>query len=304
VTGSFTFPSVQVLPEFERASFRVNGIERVGYEFGTRAPRPFLFPVLGPSGHALTRMGHPNPVGHEHHRSVWFGHQNVGGVNFWEERPGTDIQIRQERVRIYHDAPAWGGLVSDLEWWARGEVRITQELIVVLEPIGDRYALDFQTRFRVPDHAGPLELGRTNFGFLGVRVARTMSERFGGGTLTSAEGTTGEKAIFGKAFRWVDDSGPAAPGVVEGICYMDHPSNPRSPSHWHVRADGWLAAAFNLAEPYGLARDHALDLRYRLLIHSGAANQQALNAAWDHYAATPPYRIVPAQGQALASLAR
>src|SRR5205814_1291733 len=107
---SFRFPRVQALPQIDRASLRIDGVERVGYEFGTGGPRPFVYPVVGPSGAMLTRMGHPNPVGHEHHKSVWFGHQKIAGVNFWEERPNSDIQVRHQRVVLYQDGDDWAGL--------------------------------------------------------------------------------------------------------------------------------------------------------------------------------------------------
>jgi hypothetical protein len=301
--AEFTFPRVQALPEIDRASLRIDGQERVGYEFGLDKPRPFLFPIVGGSGAPLTRMGHPNPVGHEHHKSVWFGHQKVAGTNFWEERPGSDVRVRHLRVLLYQDGPDWGGLVAEIDWRVGDRSVMRQQLIVAIEPTADGgFALDLQSRFESP--GGPVELGRSNFGFLGVRVAKTISEQFGGGRLTADDGATGEPAIFGKTHRWVDYSGPSAPGKVEGICYMDHPENPHHPSPWHVRQDGWMVAAFNLAEPYGVARDHPLDLRYRLLIHDGPADRARLDAAWQSFAKLPRYTIAPIRGQNIPALHR
>jgi hypothetical protein len=117
MTGQFVFPRVQALPGVGRAGLCVDGVERVGYEYGAGASRPFVFPVFSPTGSLLTRMGHPNPIGHEHHKSVWFGHQRVGGLNFWEERPGTDICIRHRRIALFQDGLDWGGIVVDLDWW-------------------------------------------------------------------------------------------------------------------------------------------------------------------------------------------
>ena len=293
--ASFSYPKVEAIPQVDRASLRIDGVERAGFEFGQGGPRPFIYPVVGPSGALLTRMGHPNPVGHEHHRSVWFGHEKVDGTNFWAERPQTDIQVRHKRVFLYQDGNDWAGLVADSDWWAHGHAIMRQRLTLVLEPTADGgFALDLQSRF---ESVGiPVPLDKTNFGFLGVRVAKTISEQFGSGRLTAADGTTGEPAIFGKAHRWVDYSGPSAPDKVEGICYMDHPENPRHPTHWHVRKDGWMEAAFNLAEPYGLATDHPLDLRYRLLIHDGPADRASLDRAWSTCAKTPAYAIIPANG--------
>ena len=304
MTGSYVFPRVQVIPQVERAGFWIDGVERVSYDFGSRAARPFLFPLIGPSGAVLTRLGHPNPVGHEHHKSVWFGHQNVAGVNFWEERANTDVQIRHRRVRVYHDGHDWGGLVAELDWWGHGKSILRQELTIVIEPATDGgFALDLQSRFESPGGT-PVELGRTDFGFLGVRVAKTISEEFGGGRLTADSGARGETAIFGKPSRWVDYSGPSAPGKVEGICFMDHPSNPNHPARWQVRRDGWMGASFNRMSPHGVALGHPLDLRYRLLVHTGPANGDVLNASWEAFARTPAYAIEPPRGSGLAALRR
>jgi hypothetical protein len=304
MTGSYVFPRVQVIPQVERAGWRIDGVERVAYDFGSSSARPFLFPLIGPSGALLTRMGHPDPIGHEHHKSVWFGHQSVAGLNFWEERSNTDIRIRQRRVRLYHDGHDWGGLVADLDWWGKGKTILRQELTIVIEP-AERggFALDLQSRFEPPDGA-PVELGQTDFGFLGVRVAKTISEEFGGGRLTADGGARGAAAILGKPVRWVDYSGPSAPGKIEGICYMDHPSNPNHPARWHVRRDGWMVASFNRDSPHGVAEGHPLDLRYRLLVHSGPADGDSLDAAWQAFAGTPPYAVQASRRPGLASLRR
>ncbi|QDV36452.1 DUF6807 domain-containing protein [Tautonia plasticadhaerens] len=285
---AFQFPRCQAIPGVDRASLAIDGREVVGYEYAPGGSRPFFYPMLGPSGRMLTRMGHPNPVGHDHHKSAWFGHQFVDGINFWGEPQGKDVQVRHRRVLWYEDRADWAAFAAELEWYAEGKVRLSHLLIAAVEPIGEGYALDLQSQFTSPD-GRPVELGKTKFGFLGVRVAKTISEQFGGGTLTSSEGATGEDAIFGTRNRWVDYSGPVAPEVVEGICYLDHPDNPRHPSHWHVRRDGWMEAAFCLPEPHGVAVHHPLDLRYRLLIHPGPADRSALDAQWERFALTSAY---------------
>jgi hypothetical protein len=167
-------------------------------------------------------------------------------------------------------------------------------MIAALVPLENGCAFDLQSRFEAP--SGPISLEKTNFGFLGVRVAKTISEQFGGGRLTNAEGASGEDAIFGKASRWVDYSGPSKPDVVEGIAYLDHPDNPNHPTHWHVRRDGWFSAAFCLEKPWGVATDHPLDLRYRLWVHSGAADAEAINRAWEAFSKTPAYVLRAGRG--------
>jgi hypothetical protein len=252
----------------------------------------------------LTRIGHPDPIGHEHHESIWFGHANVAGINFWEDKPGTDIRIRHRRVLVYHDGADWGGLVAESDWWAHGQSILRQELTIAIQPETDGgFALDLQSHFSSASQV-PVELGRTDFGFLGVRVAKTMSERFGCGIVGGADGSRGAASLRGNHSRWVDYAGPIAPGKIEGICVMDHPSNPDHPTRWHVRRDGWLGPSFNRESVYGIAKDHELNLRYRLLIHAGRSDPSELSKAWEIFAATSRYEIVPPRGQEIPLLRR
>jgi hypothetical protein len=76
-------PSVQVLPipEFQ-AAFERDGSLLGRYYFNPAFNRPFVYPVIGPAGRSLTRMGHPHdPESHSHHNSVWVAHNDVDGVN-------------------------------------------------------------------------------------------------------------------------------------------------------------------------------------------------------------------------------
>src|SRR5262245_63592822 len=86
-------------------------------------------------------------------------------------------------------------------------------------PGGETF-VELQSTFRPA--AESLEFGKTNFGFLAVRVARSLSCHFGGGVLTSSEGAVGEPAIFGKPAKWMDYSGPVPKGGTQGITYFDH----------------------------------------------------------------------------------
>src|SRR5690348_2103002 len=53
-------------------------------------PRPFCYPLMGPGEVPLTRnfpmMKVPGEdQDHPHHRSLWFTHGSVNGVDFWSE---------------------------------------------------------------------------------------------------------------------------------------------------------------------------------------------------------------------------
>jgi hypothetical protein len=250
-------------------------------------------------------MGHPSAPDHDHHRSFWWGHQNIAGVNFWEERSTTPLlavpQIRQEAWVHYQDGDEEAGIVVKIGWFDAHKVRLmVQDLIVVYRPLaGDEGWLELQTKFTPT--LEELKIARTNFGFLGLRVAASMSKHFGDGTITASHGGVNEKAIFAKPAKWVDYSGPITAKAHEGITWFDHPSNcGDTPTSWHVREDGWMSAAHNLREGLSLTKDKPLNLRYALHIHAKSVDAKSADAkekefaeskAWEVVSATRPWRV-------------
>lgn len=296
----YTVPRVQIVPlPDEQVSFQVEGQERLRWHFSPRSPRPFFYPLIGPAGRSLTRMGHPAAPDHDHHRSLWFGHHIVGGVNFWEERGGTQ-QVRQEAWVHYQDGNDEAGLVVRIGWFDAHKVRLVQQdLIAVYRPLpGGEGWLELQ--MRLTPATNELALGKTNFGPMGLRVAAPLSAQYGGGRLRNSAGDVGEKAIFAKPATWMDYSGPIVGEKWEGITWFDHPTNPGSPVSWHVRDDGWMSPAFNLREAYTLKKSSPLVLRYALHVHGGDVDVKAatlrdkefaLSAAWEVVAAMRPWRV-------------
>ena len=86
----------QVVPKAgHQVAFTFDGIEKCRWHFGEQYPRPFLFPLNGPSGTSLTRMGHPGAPNHDHHRSVWFAFHKVNEFDFW-----ADGRMLGEVIRV------------------------------------------------------------------------------------------------------------------------------------------------------------------------------------------------------------
>lgn len=293
-------PRVQLLPLPERqVSFQVDGIEKVRWHFGHEYPRPFFYPFNGPSGTSLTRMGHPGAQNHDHHRSVWFAHADVEGSNFWAD--GQPGQVRQKMWLAYEDGED-EAIMASLSGWFDGEGNelMEQEIVAALIPLeGGESLLEFQLTMRVPEKRESTTLGKTNFGFLAVRVAKTISEYFGGGTLTNSEGAVHEQPdIIGKPARWVDYSGPISAGegpdrktATEGITYFDHPKNPRYPTKWHVREDGWMGASFCMDEPFLIEKDKPLVLRYLLWAHAGGYDAEKAAEVAEEFGEGPGFEI-------------
>ncbi|HVJ80645.1 MAG TPA: DUF6807 family protein, partial [Planctomycetia bacterium] len=102
---AYAFPRCEVVPtDGHRVGFRIAGRERLQWHYGPQYPRPFFYPLIGPGGSCLTRMGHPGAPDHDHHRSIWFAHNKVLGIDFWGD--GKPPQVRQLDWLAYMDGDA------------------------------------------------------------------------------------------------------------------------------------------------------------------------------------------------------
>ncbi|MEO2015557.1 MAG: DUF6807 family protein, partial [Fuerstiella sp.] len=191
------------LPEHQ-ASFSIDGIEKLRWHFDDQYPRPFFYPFNGPSGVSLTRMGHPGAQNHDHHRSVWFAHHKLNGVDFWSDN--TKARVRQKHWYRYRDGRDEAVMASLLGWFDEdGKEVMEQDVIAALRPMdAGEHALELQITMRPPNGVETVTLDKTNFGLLAVRVSKTLSAYFGGGQLSNSEGLVGESDIFGKRARWID----------------------------------------------------------------------------------------------------
>ncbi len=255
--------------------------------FGRWVRRPYVYPFLAPGDVEVTRLDHPgDPVSHSHHKSIWIGHANVGGVDFWSE------SNRAGHIAVAGVEPgATGGDQVDVTLacsWRKpdgGEVIREQRRLEFHELGGGALALDLDVRLEAPEST--VELGVTNFGILGVRVARTIRVHEGlGGLIFNSNEAENETGCFGQHALWCDYSGPVplrgrtlgtSPGdegprlasVTVGIACIDHPGNPGDDVLWHVRDDGWMGPGLTRAEPLSIAAGKPLRVRYRILSHAG-----------------------------------
>jgi hypothetical protein len=274
------------LPNYE-ISFQRDGSELARSYFSTNLNRPFIFPVIGPSGRSLTRMGHPHdPEGHSHHNSIWISHHDVNGVSFWDDKgKGRILHRRMERL---DDGETEASVLTQNEWTtASGEVLLRERRLTTVQALPRNewlLVLDLQLE-PVRDE---VTLGKTPFGLVGVRMAKTIGVNDGGGSIRNSEGAVNEKEVFWKPARWVDYSGPVTPNAVEGITLLDHPANPNHPSIFHVRNDGWMGVSLTHTAPLKLTPGKPLVLRYGLYVHAGMPSINALQRRWFDFANVPP----------------
>jgi len=274
------------------------------YYFDASMAKPFFHPLRSAAGTIVTR-GYPvtqNIAGEDrdepHQRPMYFAHGDVNGFDFWGEAEFSRWShhpvstFGRTRLRSLDEARTGG---------EDGTVQATFDLLAPTGVIGReiqryRFSGDEQTRvidcwFTILAGDRPLVLGDTKEGTFAIRVVKALESP--PGRMVNADGAIGEKHIWGKQSQWVDFYGQVN-GEQVGIAILDHPQNLRSPSYWHARAYGLLAAnPFGLTHFTGNRRQTgtytipvggSLVLRYRVLIHHGDPVQAGLPEAYLRFA--------------------
>jgi hypothetical protein len=234
----------------DRLEVSVDGALFARYTFaGTR--RPYLWPVIGPSGHSVVRGA--GGVDHPHHTGLsinYGGHSEGGSSNIWSD---------------WDEAPYGpGGRIVHRDWLSVSDDEAVEELVYVdadgnaiLDEIrtmrfswaspSERF-IDFNVEVRSVRDAGPRPM------LMMVRA----SERFDipkTGRVTTSAGIQPPDDYYreGHAAEWIDLSGPTGrpparppagppeilvdiPGALDfetgpgtgpwnGVAILDHPSN-------------------------------------------------------------------------------
>jgi Family of unknown function (DUF6807) len=291
---------VELISVGRRIEVRVDGKPVTEY-VPDDGPKPYFFPLIGPSGQAMTRAFPMKKVegekyDHPHHRSLWFTHGSVNKVDFWSELPGHGRIVETSRPTVVGGA-AVGVIRTTDDWLAPDGKKVCEdERVVRIWATRKGRVLDFEITLKASE--GPVTFGDTKEGMFGLRMATSMDVTSRkGGKIVNAEGVE-DTATWGKPSPWVDYTGPVG-GKTAGIAILNHPSSFRYPTTWHVRDYGLFAA-----NPFGwhdfgqktsgehvLPKGESISFRYRIILHDGDTASAALPAAFQAYEA-PPKAII------------
>lgn len=303
--------------------------DRVRVEFGGQlfteyvfkgGPKPFLYPVLASDGTELIRhfpmkKDVPGEVAdHPHHRSLWFTHGAVNGIDFWAESDlEKEGQKRQGRIlnqAVEHSVKGGVGEIRSRNRWVGpdGVEHLTDETVIRARALADGgRILDYEVTLKAPKDK-PVVFGDTKEGSMAIRLPLWMTpphsysagkgkreKHEGKGTIINAEGIKND-ATWGKRSTWVDYHAPKN-GKVYGVAMFDHPKNPRHPTWWHVRSYALFAANpfgkhdFENLKDQPKAGDMTIEpgksvtFRWRFYFHEGDEKQGKVAERYKDYAA-------------------
>ena len=290
-----------------RISILIDGELFTEYRHGD-APHVYYWPVIGPGGVKMTRSYPMEKVegedtDHIHHRSIWFCHGNVNGVDFWGEPAsykGTPKHPvgKIEHVKVVGKESGKVGVLTTEERWVApdGSVPVTSiQTLRVHQPVGAERVCDWEVTLIAGDK--DVKFGDTKEGSAGVRIAESMRLKAhkgqGKGTILNSGGVEGAKA-WGQKAKWVTMSGPIGEKIYS-ITFMDHPSNLRHPTRWHARDYGLFAAnpfceaEMDKSQPknsgdYVLKAGQKLTFKYRLAFTEGDAAAAKPEERWKTWA--------------------
>jgi len=272
---------------------------------GDGITKPYLHPLRAPSGTYVTRMWPMEKVAeeadiakpdHPHQRGLWFAHEKVNGIDFWNNEANYTTPNRGKIVLAKLDEVSGGkehGLIAATFDWTdlAGRKLLTESRRMTFYAGSKLRIVDLDITLTAAAEA--VTFGDAKDGALGIRMRPALQENGGSGLITNADGLAGERQVWGKPSNWCDYSG-VVNGEAVGIAILDHPENPRHPVRWHARGYGLFAAnPFALAAFTGdktkdgsltIAPGQSVRFRYRVIIHEGDAKSAGIAAEWAKYA--------------------
>jgi len=313
------FAQVKITQETDRVRVEIDGKPFTDFVIsGGESQKPYLWPIRTANGVQITRHwpmeidpSEPNEKkyqDHQHQRGLWFAHDHVNGVDFWNNEasykappPRGKLVVDKVSVKSGKDS---GSIHADISWnHPDGTKLLSESRDMTFRGDSKLRTIDLDITLTA---ATKVAFGDSKDGVLGIRLLPALQEnktvrergqpdaKWPGpnGTIVNADGKVTEKEAWGKTSNWVDYFGDPGDGSTVGVAILDHPTNSRR-AHWHVRGYGLFAA-----NPFGdktfvdsktkedsvtLDPGGKLHFRYRIVIHNGDTAAAGIAKIWDDF---------------------
>lgn len=284
------------------------------YVYGDGATKPYCYPILAADGTPMTRdfpmkKTPGEDTDHPWHRSLWFAHSDVNGVDFWNEGTGDAGHAPKDKGKIVWDQVKTSydgdtGIVEAHDNWMAPDGRLicTDNRTLRFRANVDARMIDCEITLHALTNQ-PLVMGDNKDGTMAMRLAKWMTlphksketnAPFTGHIVTS----TGQRDAdaWGKRADWCDYYAERA-GKTYGVAIFDNPANLRHPTWWMARDYGLFGANpfgqhdyENLKDQphigdYTIPAGGSLTLRYRFYFHMGDEKDANIAEHYSEYAA-------------------
>ena len=260
VFASLTFAQVKITQGDGKIAIQIAGksfsdFYISGKAFDAEVTKPYLWPLRAPSGTYITRAwpmedvaeeagekkptrNGPPAMDHQHQRGLWFAHDNVNKLDFWNNEWSyvTDQhrknlgRISLKKVDSVTSGKDKGSIAATFEW---GDIERTAPPLLTESRVMTFYSDDKYRYFDLDITLTALQavtFGDGKDGVLGIRLRPLLQEDKDKEHphIVNADGLAGEKALWGKPSNWCDYSG-TIDGEKLGVAILDHPANPHHP---------------------------------------------------------------------------
>jgi hypothetical protein len=303
---------VKITQSTNRITVDIDGKPYTTFFYGPDVAKPYLYPLRAPSGVAVTRSFPMDKVAgestdHPHQRSLWFAHQDVNGLDYWnnefsyESNPKVAGKMGHIFVTKIDKAQsgAKAGEIDETSEWKQpdGKVVLIEDRRMIFHSGGPNRVIDFDFTLTAQT---VVKFGDAKDGVFGMRVAsgleepnpKSIPEPKRTGLMTNAEGLKTEAECWGKRSAWMDDSG-IVDGQAVGIAIFDNPANPRFPTYWHARGYGLFGNNIFGVHDFtnGKGPDGSMTLQpgekvrfqFRVVIHPGDVNSAKIADLYKQY---------------------
>ncbi|HUW61454.1 MAG TPA: PmoA family protein [Candidatus Bathyarchaeia archaeon] len=276
----------------------INGEPFTTYNYSNDERKPYLWPLLAEGQVGVTRdwpmdpnAKVPGQTDHVHHKSFWTSYGDLNGVDCWgEEGDRAGWQHSDDVTFGEENGAAW--IKAKNTWQDKDHKPVIAEDREYKFHPGAPSARVFDVTVTFTAAYGPVLWKDTKEGgIVAFRMKPGMQMLRGTGVITLS---TGEKGVaaWGKPAPWCDYSGEAEGKGMRGIAIFDNPQNLRYPTRWHVRNYGLNGAnCFGLHDftdnkengDFTLEDGKSITFKYRVVIHSGTAEEANLAKLYDEY---------------------
>ena len=189
----------------DKVKVEINGQLFTEYNFKD-VPRPYFYPVIGPTGINITRNwpmkeGENEQHDHPHHRSLWFTHGAINGHDFWTDGSRNGKVVHDKFLQL-SSGKDMGIIQSQNKYVASdGTIVCTDTRTHKFYNRPDGQIMDFEIAIHASH--GDVTFGDTKEGSMAIRLAPTLRLRgsVGKGHIINSEGIR-DNNTWGKRAAW------------------------------------------------------------------------------------------------------